>query len=86
MANDNAPETKNVEKHQIEIKVRRSKAEAVPVNIEFTKRRKLDRVLDLLDGFTPKEIWQIVRVYMRRRKSEQLQTRNSADIKHILKG
>lgn len=85
MANDNEPE-KNVEINHIEVTGKKAKAEPVPVNIEFTKRKQLDAVLDLLDGFTLKEVKQIVRVYKRRRKTEKLQQQNTDTVKQILEG
>lgn len=85
MANDNEPE-KNVEINHIEVTGKKGKPEPVAVNVEFTKRKQLDAVLDLLDGFTPKEVRQIVKVYKRKRKTEKLQTQNKDTVKQILEG
>lgn len=85
MANDNDP-AKNVDVQRIEIKGKKAKAEDVPVNIIFTKRRQLDAVLDLLDGFTPREVKQIIKVYKRRRKTTKLQQQNKETLTTIIEG
>ena len=86
MANDNEPE-KNVENtNHIEVQGKKTKPEPVTVNIEFTKRKQLDAVLDLLEGFTPKEVKQIVKVYKRKRKTDKLQQQNTDTVKQILEG
>ena len=54
--------------------------------MEFTKRRQLDAVLDLLDGFTPREVRQIVKVYKRKRKTAKLAQQNTDTVKQILEG
>lgn len=82
-ANDNEP-AKNVEEHHITIKQSKGKPEDVPVSIEFTKRRQLDAVLDLLDGFTPKEVRKIVRIYKRNRKTDKLAHQNSTTRQEII--
>lgn len=84
MANDNDP-NKNVEAQHIEIKAKKVKATDIPVSVEFTKRRQLDAVLDILEGFTPREVWRIVRIYMRKRRTERLKQQNTATVQQILK-
>lgn len=86
MANDNEPTEKNVEVNHIKVSGPISRAKDIPVNIEFTKRRQLDAVLDLLNGFTPREVWQIVRIYARKRKTTKLHKQNTATVKRILEG
>lgn len=86
MANDNEPIEKNVEVNHIEVTGKKAKPESVPVNIEFTKRRQLDAVLDLLDGFTPREVRQIVKVYKRKQKTAKLAQQNTDTVKQILEG
>lgn len=87
MANDNEPTEKNVENtNHIEVTGKKGKPEPVTVNVEFTKRKQLDAVLDLLDGFTPREVRQIVKVYKRKRKTDKLQQQNTDTVKQILEG
>ena len=86
MANDNEPTEKNVDTNHIEVTGKKTKPEAVQVKVEFTKRRQLDAVLDLLDGFTPREVRQIVKVYKRKRKTAKLAQQNTDTVKQILEG
>lgn len=83
MANDNAPQ-KNVEVNHIKVKVAKATTERVPVSIEITKRRQLDEILNLLEGFTPKEVRQIHRMYKRNRRKDKLQAKNAAQRLAIL--
>lgn len=82
-ANDNEPKN-NVEVNHIKVKVAKATAERIPVSIEITKRRQLDEILALLEGFEPKEVKQIVRIYKRNRKNDKLQRQNAAQRLAIL--
>lgn len=82
-ANDNEPK-KNVEVNHIKVTASKAKAERIPVSIEITKRRQLDEILNLLEGFEPKEVRQIVRMYKRNRRKDKLQAQNAAQRLAIL--
>lgn len=82
-ANDNEPKN-NVEVNHIKVTAAKAKAERIPVSIEITKRRRLDEILALLDGFEPKEVKQMVRIYKRNRKQSKLQAQNAAQRLAIL--